>query len=122
MNNTRTSGLPPSLPPLVISSRDLSRLEALLDTPVLRRHPAALALMDELNRADVRAPDQMQLDLLATYNASRGQVFRLLRLPAWLRLFRLASLGTMLVTLRPSPNCSRRGVEAISQFWATLKF
>ena len=27
--------------------------------PVLRRHPAALALMDELNRADVRAPDRM---------------------------------------------------------------
>ena len=59
MNNTRTSGLPPSLPPLVVSSRDMSRLEALLDTPVLRRHPAALALMDELNRADVRAPDDM---------------------------------------------------------------
>ena len=59
MNNTRTSGLPPSLPPLVISSRDMSRLEALLDTPVLRRHPAALALMDELNRADVRAPEDM---------------------------------------------------------------
>lgn len=30
----------------------------------------------------LRSPDQMQLDLLATYNASRGQVFRLLRLPA----------------------------------------
>ena len=59
MNNTRTSGLPPSLPPLVVSSRDLSRLEALHDTPVLRRHPAALALMDELNRADVRTPDDM---------------------------------------------------------------
>ncbi|MBD9478423.1 nucleoside diphosphate kinase regulator [Pseudoxanthomonas sp. PXM02] len=59
MNNTRTSGLPPSLPPLIVSSRDLSRLEALLDTPVLRRHPAALALMDELNRADVRTPDDM---------------------------------------------------------------
>ena len=59
MNNTRTSGLPPSLPPLVISSRDMSRLEALLDTPVLRRHPAALALMDELNRADVRTPEDM---------------------------------------------------------------
>ena len=44
MNNTRTSGLPPSLPPLVISSRDMSRLEALLDTPVLRRRrPPALS-------------------------------------------------------------------------------
>lgn len=59
MNTTHASGLPPSLPPLVVSSRDLSRLEALLDTPVLRRHPAALALMDELNRADVRPPERM---------------------------------------------------------------
>lgn len=56
MNNTRTSGLPPSL---IVSSRDLSRLEALLDSPVLRRHPSALALMEELSRADVRAPDAM---------------------------------------------------------------
>lgn len=30
----------------------------------------------------LRAPDQMQLDLLRTYSASEGQVFRLLRLPA----------------------------------------
>ena len=32
-------------------TQTLAYLEALLDTPVLRRHPAALALMDELNRA-----------------------------------------------------------------------
>ena len=68
MNNTRTSGLPPSLPPLVVSSRDLSRLEALLDTPVLRRHPAALALLDELNRADVRAPDDMPDDVVTMHS------------------------------------------------------
>ena len=38
MSNQPTSGLPPSL---TISSRDLARLEALLDSPVLSRHPAA---------------------------------------------------------------------------------
>lgn len=59
MNDSHTSGLPPSPPPLIVSSRDFARLEALLDTPVLRRHPAALALMDELNRADVRDPEDM---------------------------------------------------------------
>ena len=52
MSNQPTSGLPPSL---IISSRDLARLEALLDSPVLSRHPAAIALMDELNRAEVLA-------------------------------------------------------------------
>lgn len=56
MSDTHTSGLPPSL---IVSSRDLARLEALLDTPALRRLPAALALLDELNRAEVRAPDEM---------------------------------------------------------------
>lgn len=65
MNNTRTSGLPPSL---ILSSRDLSRLEALLDSPVLRRHPAALALMEELSRADVRAPDAMPGDVVTMHS------------------------------------------------------
>ena len=59
MNDAHASGLPPSPPALVVSSRDFARLEALLDTPALRRHPAALALMDELNRAEVREPENM---------------------------------------------------------------
>ena len=56
MSNQPTSGLPPSL---IISSRDLARLEALLDSPVLSRHPAAIALMDELNRAEVVPPERV---------------------------------------------------------------
>ena len=50
MSTAHTSGLPPSL---IISSRDFNRLEALLDSPALRRLPAAVALMNELNRAEV---------------------------------------------------------------------
>ena len=56
MTTVPTSGLPPSL---IVSSRDFARLESMLDTPVLRRHPAAIALMEELNRAEVREPEDM---------------------------------------------------------------
>ena len=63
MMSVSTSGLPPSPqspgPPIIVSSRDFSRLENLLDSPALRRHPAALALMDELNRAQVLPPEQI---------------------------------------------------------------
>ena len=61
MSTLPSSGLPPSAtpPPLIVSSRDFNRLEQLLDSPGLRRHPAAVALMDELNRADVLPPEQM---------------------------------------------------------------
>ncbi|HBK45241.1 MAG TPA: nucleoside diphosphate kinase regulator [Xanthomonadaceae bacterium] len=50
------SGLPPSI---VVSSRDLARLEAMLESPALSRHPAAIALSDELGRARIVAPEQM---------------------------------------------------------------
>ncbi|AKC86064.1 nucleoside diphosphate kinase regulator [Pseudoxanthomonas suwonensis] len=59
------SGLPPSL---IISSRDLARLEALLDSPVLSRHPAALALMDELNRAEVLPPERIPADVVTMHS------------------------------------------------------
>ena len=63
MMSVSTSGLPPSpqspAPPIIVSSRDFSRLENLLDSPALRRHPAALALMHELNRAQVLPPEQI---------------------------------------------------------------
>ena len=59
------SGLPPSL---IVSSRDLARLEALLDSPVLSRHPAALALMDELNRAEVLPPEQIPPDVVTMHS------------------------------------------------------
>ena len=65
MSTQPTSGLPPSL---IVSSRDLARLEALLDSPVLSRHPAAIALMDELNRAEVRAPEDIPADVVTMHS------------------------------------------------------
>ena len=61
MRQVHASGPPPSptSPPLIISSRDFNRLEQLLDSPALRRHPAAMALTEELNRAQVLPPDQV---------------------------------------------------------------
>ncbi len=61
MREIPTSGLPPSAKPpaIVVSSRDFNRLEQLLDSPALRRHPAAMALTEELNRAEVLPPDQV---------------------------------------------------------------
>ncbi len=50
------SGLPPSI---VVSSRDMARLEAMLESPALSRHPAAIALSQELYRAQVLAPDEV---------------------------------------------------------------
>ena len=61
MDSISTSGLPPSTvsPPIIVSSRDFNRLENLLDSPALRRLPAALALMQELSRAQVVPPEQI---------------------------------------------------------------
>ncbi|MCW4454112.1 nucleoside diphosphate kinase regulator [Flavobacterium sp. MXW15] len=50
------SGLPPSI---IVSSRDLARLEAMLESPALSRHPAAIALSQELNRAQILPPDEV---------------------------------------------------------------
>ena len=65
MSTQPTSGLPPSL---IVSSRDLARLEALLDSPVLSRHPAAIALMDELNRAEILPPEQIPADVVTMHS------------------------------------------------------
>ena len=66
MNAQHRSGLPPSpeLPPITLSSRDLARLEALIDSPALQRHPAAQALAAELARAHVVAPESMPADVV----------------------------------------------------------
>jgi regulator of nucleoside diphosphate kinase len=56
MNAQKLSGLPPSI---IVSSRDFDRLEQLLDSPALRRLPAAVALMEELKRATVMPPDEI---------------------------------------------------------------
>ena len=66
MRHEHHSGLPPSTaaapstqPPIIISSRDLARLEALLESPALSRLPAAIALSAELGRAQVLPPEQI---------------------------------------------------------------
>ncbi len=51
-----SSGLPPSI---IVSSHDMDRLEAMLESPAVSQTPAALALVQELNRATVVAPDQV---------------------------------------------------------------
>jgi regulator of nucleoside diphosphate kinase len=53
-----------SLPPITVSSRDLARLETLLDSPGLRHVPAALALGRELERATVLPPERMPADVV----------------------------------------------------------
>ncbi|MGE8233962.1 MAG: nucleoside diphosphate kinase regulator [Stenotrophomonas sp.] len=53
---TSHSGLPPSI---IVSTRDMARLEALLDSPALSRHPAAVALAQELERAQVLPPEEI---------------------------------------------------------------
>ncbi|WP_442683527.1 nucleoside diphosphate kinase regulator [Stenotrophomonas sp. JC08] len=53
---TSHSGLPPSI---IVSVRDIARLEALLDSPALSRHPAAIALAQELERAQVLPPEEI---------------------------------------------------------------
>lgn len=54
-----------ALPPITVSSRDLARLEAMLDAPALRNLPAALALGEELARATVVEPAQMPADVVS---------------------------------------------------------
>lgn len=53
-----------NLPPITVSSRDLARLEQLLDSPGLRHVPAALALGQELERATVLPPERMPADVV----------------------------------------------------------
>ena len=53
---TSASGLPPSI---TVSTLDLGRLDAILESPALSQTPAALALADELNRATVLDPKEM---------------------------------------------------------------
>lgn len=51
-------------PPIVLSSRDLARLEQLLESPALKRLPAAMALAGELERATVCAPEAVPADVV----------------------------------------------------------
>src|SRR5690606_27534767 len=52
------------LPPITISTIDLARLDALLETPALRDQPGALALGEDLNRATVPRPEELPADVV----------------------------------------------------------
>ena len=62
---TSQSGLPPSI---IVSTRDIARLEALLDSPALSRHPAAVALSQELERAQVLPPEQIPAGIVTMHS------------------------------------------------------
>ena len=62
---TSQSGLPPSI---TGSSRDLARLEALIDSPALSRHPAAVALSQELERAQVLPPEEIPAGIVTMHS------------------------------------------------------
>jgi regulator of nucleoside diphosphate kinase len=53
-------------PPISVSRRDFDRLEALLDSPRWQKHPGAEALMRELERARVLAPDLVTMNSTVT--------------------------------------------------------
>ncbi|MQP77158.1 nucleoside diphosphate kinase regulator [Stenotrophomonas sp. MYb238] len=59
------SGLPPSI---IVSSRDMARLEAMLDSPALSRHPAAVALSQELERAQVLPPEEIPAGIVTMHS------------------------------------------------------
>lgn len=53
-----------SLPPVIMSSLDIERLERLLETHELAGTPAATALQNEMDRADVIDPSDMPPDIV----------------------------------------------------------
>ena len=58
-----------ALPPITLSSLDLRRLEALLDTPAQRGSAAARALEQELGRATVLPPENIPADVVTMNSA-----------------------------------------------------
>ncbi|MCW5580403.1 MAG: nucleoside diphosphate kinase regulator [Luteimonas sp.] len=65
MSPVRASGLPPSI---VVSQRDMDRLDALLESPQWRQHAAAEALLGELARAEVRDDADMPADVVGMHS------------------------------------------------------
>ena len=57
-----------NLPPITVSSRDLARLEAMLEAPALRQLPAAQALGEELARANVVEPSELPADVVGMHS------------------------------------------------------
>ena len=63
--STPNSGLPPSL---LVSEIDAARLDALIENPTWRGHPAAVALQEELLRAQVLPVAQMPSDVVRMHS------------------------------------------------------
>lgn len=60
-------------PEIIISSDDLERLEGLLYSPAARGRRDLDALRDELERAEVRAPEDMPADVIRMESRARFQ-------------------------------------------------
>ena len=65
MNAVPSSGLPPSI---IVSETDLARLEAMLESPQWRDHPAADALGEELARARVVPDSERPADVVGMHS------------------------------------------------------
>ncbi len=57
-----------TLPPIILSSRDVARLDQLLESPALRRAPSAMALAGEIARAEIRSPEQVPGDVVTMHS------------------------------------------------------
>lgn len=58
-------------PPIVVSSLDLERIEALLEAPAHRHFPGASALRAEIARASIVEPQQMPADVVTMNSTAR---------------------------------------------------
>ncbi len=58
-------------PEIIVSSRDLERLEGLLSAPAAKSRSDLDALRDELDRADVRDPAQMPPEVITMNSRAR---------------------------------------------------
>lgn len=58
-------------PPIVVSSLDLERIEALLDAPAHRHFPGSEALRAEIARASIVEPAQMPADVVTMNSTAR---------------------------------------------------
>lgn len=61
-------------PAITISSLDAERLEQLLDAPSLRDDPTCRALLDELARADIVAPQDMPPGVVTMNSTVRFEI------------------------------------------------
>jgi len=55
-------------PPIIVSSLDLARLDALLESPAHSQNPAALALSQELDRAQILPPEKIPAGIVTMHS------------------------------------------------------